>query len=1119
MVIGGDIFSSIIESGIKKDHGVLGQATKFGWILSGIIKEKVTGKITTAVTNLERFWEIEDISTDDDIQEDDTTLKQYEETTKRDADGRFIVEIPFKKDKELGESRKKAVARLISMENKFKSNSKLKEEYSKFIKEYIDLGHMRKVDDNQRGKYYLPHQAVIRENNITTKLRVVFDASAKTSNGRSLNDIMCTGPKLQRDIFDIILKWRLWEVVITADVEKMFRQIKIAKKDQEYHRIVWRENNMQKIDEYELTTVTYVTASAPYLAVRTLIEIANKCPIEKLQKIIKEDFYMDDLMTGANSVEECKYIQRNISKHLQEFGFHLRKWLSNQNSITNNISNTGDNEVIQIEENEAVKTLGLHWNPQEDQFQFKINLKNSKIITKRSVLSQLAQIFDPLGWLSPIIIIAKLYIQKLWTLQSSWDNQLSEDLQKEWMQFIKKLYLIENIRVPRWIGTCMDSQIQMHGFCDASERAYAAVIYIKKGNNVKLLTAKTKVNPLKNRKTIPKLELCAAHLLAKLISKVMKTISICQAIYAWSDSTITLSWIENSKNKDKFIRNRIDDIKMLTSKVKWKHVSSKDNPADVASRGISVEKISNLDIWWYGPKWLKLSESQWPEVKTNDSARILLTSKDQNEFMDNLISRYSSWLKLQRVMAYILRFGKKQRNHQTVNLSAEELQSARNVIIRQTQKKLFKDEINKLMGEKHISNTSQIVNLNPFLDKTGIMRVGGRLTNAELPYCKKHPIILSKSYLSSLIIKDAHHSTLHGGNRLTEAIIRRQYWIIGLKNAIKSCIRKCCKCIRYNQVTAKQMMGDLPEFRVSPSSPFTYTGVDYAGPFQMRCSKGRGQKSFKGYVAVFVCLSTKAIHLEAVSNLSTEAFLAALRRFFARRGKSLHMYSDNGTNFVGASRCIDKEFKHAVKNNNEVSSILANEQISWHFSPPAGPHFGGMWEAGVKGMKYHLKRAVGDTKLTFEEMSTVLTQIEASLNSRPLYAINDDNGIDALTPGHFLIGKPILSIPSSGTDLKISSLDKWKLMQKIHRDFWNRWKDEYLHTLQQRNKWKIPANNIKKGDIVIVKDENTQPTKWPLGKVIETHPGNDGRVRVVTLKLYIEKTNPQIMSTYKTNRQ
>ncbi|XP_039969957.1 uncharacterized protein LOC120781801 [Bactrocera tryoni] len=316
MVIGGDIFSRIIEDGVKKNNGVLGQATKFGWILSGIIKQKKFSKITSTTTNLERFWELEEIPDENDIEEDDACLKQFEETIKQEDDGPFIVEIPFKEDKDLGDSRKQAVARLVSMENKFQKSNKLKEDYHQFINEYKDLGHMVKANDHLKGKYYLPHHAIIRENSLTTKLRVVFDASAKSSNGKSLNDIMFSGPKLQRDIFDIFLKWRLWKVVITADVEKMFRQIKIAEKDREYHRILWRESPLNKIEEYKLTTVTYGTASAPYLAVRTLFEIANKCPNKRLQTLIKEDFYMDDLMTGADSVKQCQAIQEGISNHL-----------------------------------------------------------------------------------------------------------------------------------------------------------------------------------------------------------------------------------------------------------------------------------------------------------------------------------------------------------------------------------------------------------------------------------------------------------------------------------------------------------------------------------------------------------------------------------------------------------------------------------------------------------------------------------------------------------------------------------------------------------------------------------------------------------------------------------
>lgn len=227
-------------------------------------------------------------------------------------------------------------------------------------------------------------------------------------------------------------------------------------------------------------------------------------------------------------------------------------------------------------------------------------------------------------------------------------------------------------------------------------------------------------------------------------------------------------------------------------------------------------------------------------------------------------------------------------------------------------------------------------------------------------------------------------------------------------------------------------------------------------------------------------MATKAIHLEAVSDLTTEAFLAALRRFFARRGKSSHLYSDNGTNFIGANRSIDSQFKNALKNNCSVAPILANEKIEWHFIPPASPHFGGIWEAGVKSVKHHLRRVIGETKLTFEEMSTLLCQIESVLNSRPLYTLGsetEDNNV--LTPGHFLIGRPLLDIPEVARDVeKIGALDRWKIIQKLKKDFWNKWKDEYLVTLQKRNKWKVDHLNIREGQIVIIK--------------MKTHPHQDG---------------------------
>ena len=251
-------------------------------------------------------------------------------------------------------------------------------------------------------------------------------------------------------------------------------------------------------------------------------------------------------------------------------------------------------------------------------------------------------------------------------------------------------------------------------------------------------------------------------------------------------------------------------------------------------------------------------------------------------------------------------------------------------------------ELRQLNNGHLVDHRSKLSSLNPRLDENGIMRVGGRLEFANIPYNTKHPIILQKSELADLIINEAHHSTLHGGNRLVESIIRRKYWITGLKNAIKKCIHRCTKCLRYKKEQQYQLMGTLPQHRVNVSQPFTHCGVDYAGPLNIKCSNGRVQKSFKGYVAVFICMATKAIHLEAVSSLTTDAFLGALRRFFARRGKCSHLYSDNGTNFVGSSKQLDKEFIKAIKNNSSIAPILEEEKINWHFIPPASPHFGGI---------------------------------------------------------------------------------------------------------------------------------------------------------------------------------
>lgn len=424
--------------------------------------------------------------------------------------------------------------------------------------------------------------------------------------------------------------------------------------------------------------------------------------------------------------------------------------------------------------------------------------------------------------------------------------------------------------------------------------------------------------------------------------------------------------------------------------------------------------------------------------------------------------------------------------------------------------KLLKKERSQLKNasteyKEYLPSSSSIFSLRPFLDDKDILRVGGRIRNSKFPFSECHPVILPHhSHLTSLVIDDSHFKTLHGGLAQTLANIRRQFWIIRAKNAVKTAILKCVICFRFKRETRIQLMGNLPEHRLHINHPFTNVGIDFAGPIQTRPAKIRGKASItlKSYIAVFVCMSTRAIHVELVSELSTDAFLAALSRFISRRGLCANIFSDCGTNFEGASNVLEENFNNFLQQNPDMLSNLASQKIKWHFIPPGAPHFGGIWEAGVKSVKGHLRRILGSHILTFEEVSTILAKIEASLNSRPLCPMTDNpDDIEVLTPGHFLIHRAPLEPPQPNLrDTKMSSLDRWQFIEKLHQDFWHIWRSEHMSRLQQRPKWLGTLPNIKVGQLVLIKDERLPPLMWNMGRIIKTHPGNDDLVRVATIK-------------------
>ena len=1002
----------------------------------------------------------------------------------------------------------------------------------------MDLKHAELVPKGDLNKppeetFYLPMHAVRKEESTTTKLRVVFDASAKSSTGLSLNDILLVGPTVHPPLIDVLLRFRTHRVALTTDVSKMYRAIELVPTDRDLHRFVWRNNPEEPLLDYRMTRVTFgVSASsfAANMAVKqNALDHAMKYPLAA--RSVDNSFYVDDGLTGADSIQEAIQLQQQLQELFSKGGFLLRKWNSSDpqaiQHLPAELKHTKPTQEMPTAD-EYTKTLGIQWNALKDCFKLSVPSPTPlETLTKRGLVSDVAKTFDVLGWFSPSTIKAKILMQQLWELKIGWDDPVPEDIHDAWLQWRTELHLLSQMLIPRCYSS-KESQVvttEIHGFSDASELAYAAVVYLRISDasdhtQISLVMSKSKVAPIK-RLTIPRLELCGAQLLAQLIHHVRRVLDVpLSHVYAWTDSTIVLNWLDGSPRRFKtYVGNRISTIIDLIPPDNWRHVCSADNPADCASRGLYPSELLNHTLWWNGPDWLKDPPSNWPAKLPLPPNQHEIDEKEVSLHVHVLtetptpiipIDRFSSFDHLKRITAWTVRFT---RNCQTkssaernkAHLTVPELQAAENYWIKIMQSTHFKSDLISLKGSQSLSRSSSLLPLQPFIDDSDILRVSGRRQLSQTSnYRSRHPAILhGKHPLTHLMIRDEHRRLLHAGPTLLTASLSRFYHIVGGRKVIRSVARKCITCRKYTARPKPQMLGQLPVERITPGSVFDKVGVDYAGPVFIKYGYVRKPTTVKAYICVFVSLSIKAVHLELVTDLTSEAFIACLKRFISRRGLPSLIWSDNGTNFTGAARELKElyQFLKQPSTQNDVNHYLSDKKITWKFIPQHAPHFGGIWEAAIKSMKTHLKRILGDVKLTYEEFSTLLTQVEACLNSRPLVPLpNDDDGIEALTPGHFLVGKPLAALPEVTPTKPISLLKRWQLCQSLVRHFWKRWSSEYISQLGRFNKWQHPARNVQPGDLVAIHEDSPISTKWPLARVIKVHPGKDNLVRVATIK-------------------
>ena len=1034
---------------------------------------------------------------------------------------------PWVKDaKELPDNRSQAEKKLEATERRLAKNPKHAEAYNQQMDEMREMNFSRKLSNEELNSYkgpvhYISHHEIVGPEKKSTPIRIVFNSSASYK-GHRLNDYWMKGPDLLNNLFGVLLRFRENEVAISADVSKMYHRVLIPEQDQHVHRYLWRNMETDRApDVYVKTVLTFGDKPAPAMAQIALQKTATegeKCYPEAAE-VLKKNTYMDDICDSVHVVKQARKLTTEIDEVLHNGGFHVKGWLSNLTlkEDVESSNETGELEMKLLRGPVEEKVLGTAWNHKDDVFGFKVNPPELITLTKRTVLSQVARIYDPLGAAAAFLIRAKIGMQKLWLAGLQWDEELPPEHQTVWVRFFQEMNDLNSITFERSLTpNNVIGSPTLCIFADASIEAFGACAYVRWETEtntfvVRFVAAKSRVAPLKSL-TIPRLELQAAVLAVRLCRSITDESRMqFEKITFFSDSHIVLSWIRNQAREFKpFVSARIAEIQSKSEPDQWRHISGEKNVADDVSRGIPAQQL--MGRWKNGPEFLKLPEEEWPNESSTNSIPEEVDQSERRKVQPVLhvteslevlpCKEFSSWRKLIRVTAYVLRFISKLRSkHQTKEskqkisvkdttedkpISAKELEQAELYWIKQSQKSL-RDRLRK----------GELKALTPFVDDEDVIRVGGRVGEAVISYDAKHPVLLPRKHWISLLITRYFHRNGHSGVATTVAKIKRKYWTIRCHDLAKSMKFQCVDCRRMEAKVEKQFMSDLPIARMEPHTPpFYRTACDYFGPYLVKIGRN---KTTKHYGVVFTCLSTRAVHLELATDYSTMEFLQTLRRFFAIRGQPTLMISDNGTQLVGAER----ELREMIQgwNKQELKEFSAEKGMEWKFVTPAAPHHNGCAEAMVKTAKRALKTAIGEQILTPFNLYTCLLEAANLMNQRPIGRIpNDPDDGSFLCPNDILLGRASAMVPQGPFRETSNPKHRVEFIQKIINSFWKRWYRDVFPSLVTRKKWTVQRRNVRVDDIVVVQDSNAVRGNWITGRIVNVYPGKDGRIRNVKVK-------------------
>ncbi len=1015
------------------------------------------------------------------------------------------------------------LANLRSTEKRLLRNPAHATAYNSEIQKLEQAGYTTKLSqevcESSNESWFIPHHMVTHNQ----KNRIVFNCSF-TYQGNNLNELLLPGPNLSSSLLGVLLRFREHSTAISSDIKGMFHQVRLLPEDRPLLRFLW--SNMQRDSPssvYEWQVLPFGTTCSPCCATYALQRHVTDHSQEEedVRDTVERHFYVDNWLQSFSSPEAAKVLVDKLRELLASGGFELRQWASNTPEVirylpAEMLSQDSDQWLNQSQMDPQEPALGLRWRCRTDTLTYKSHLQEASPPTMRNIYMVLASQYDPLGFITPFTTRAKLLVQLLWSNKRGWnDPLLPSGILEAWNAWESELQYLEKLCLPRcYVSFELDHPAcikEVHIFCDASERAYGCVGYLRTEDpsgkvEVAFMTARSRVAP-KKQLSIPRLELCAALTGAQLAQVLRRelTVSIAHVIL-WTDSTTVLNWIQSDSCRFKvFVGMRVAEIQELTDNQDWHYVDSSNNPADDITRGKTLSELTGENRWTKGPSFLWLSPENWQSTPTiprrEESDELRKPVSCLNTVTSPSPPDPKEFLRFTDLVKATAEYLHNATSSDSQGPPAETYQKAETEILRDAQRESFPEETHCLATGKPVPPSSRLALLALELEKDAhIIHVGGRLRRCnQLEPEIVHPIVLDPKHLvTRMLIRHVDSNLKHPGSERLFREMRRKYWILWGREAIRKEQRACQECQRWRAQPILPRMADLPPARLRLQRPaFFSTGGDCFGPFLVKI----GRLNEKRWGILFKCLTTRAVHIEILTSLDADSFLMALRRFIARRGKPAELLSDQGTNFKGGERELHDVFKAM---HSSLQTCLAEHQIKFVFNPPCAPHFGGTWEREIRSIKTALNATLNAQTVTEEMLNTILIEIEGILNSKPFgYVSSDLADPDPITPNLLLMGRLDPSLPQTiYHDSNLLSRRRWRACQVLADRFWSQFLKNYLPALQIREKWQRDTDPLQPNTVVLIVDPQLPRALWPVGRISKVFSGADGRIRTaeVTVK-------------------